>query len=86
LNVLLDVGLLSLVMAIAGARALHLAFHLEQVTSWRDVVALPSGGLSMYGGVLAAMGACWLYFLLGVILLGRGGAGGGLRLQEARRS
>jgi phosphatidylglycerol:prolipoprotein diacylglycerol transferase len=60
-NVLLDVGLLSLVLSIAGARALHVAFHLDRVASWRDAIALSSGGLSMYGGVIAAMGGCWLY-------------------------
>jgi phosphatidylglycerol:prolipoprotein diacylglycerol transferase len=55
-----DVGLIALVSALVGARVLYLALEPEAFTSWRDALAL-SGGLSMYGGVLGAIGACWLY-------------------------
>lgn len=60
-DVMLDISLIALITSILGSRALHVAFHLEQIESWRDVFALSSGGLSMYGGVLAAMGGSWLY-------------------------
>jgi len=60
-DVMLDVGLIALVSALIGARALHLALAPEQLTSWRDALAFSSGGLSMYGGVLGAMGACGIY-------------------------
>jgi phosphatidylglycerol:prolipoprotein diacylglycerol transferase len=60
-DLMVDVGLIALGSALVGARALHLAVHPEQATSWRDALAPSSAGLSMYGGVLAAIGACWLY-------------------------
>lgn len=60
-DVMLDIALLAVVTSILGARALHVLFHPEQIASWRDAVALSGGGLSMYGGVLAAMGTSWLY-------------------------
>jgi phosphatidylglycerol:prolipoprotein diacylglycerol transferase len=60
-EVILDIGLISLVTALVGARALHLATHPAQVSGWREGLTPSGAGLSMYGGVLAAIGACWLY-------------------------
>jgi phosphatidylglycerol:prolipoprotein diacylglycerol transferase len=60
-EVILDVGLISLVTALVGARALHLATQSGQVSGWRDALSPSGAGLSMYGGVLAAIGASWLY-------------------------
>ena len=59
-DVFVDVGLISIASALAGARVLHLALLPAPVASWRDAFNL-SDGLSMYGGVVAAIGACWLY-------------------------
>ena len=60
-DVVFDTSLVIVFAAILGARALYVLFHRDEMRSLLDVVALWSGGLTMYGGVLAAMGASWLY-------------------------
>jgi phosphatidylglycerol:prolipoprotein diacylglycerol transferase len=60
-TVILDVAILSFVASIAGARAFYLLLHPHAVRTWAEALALGSGGLAMYGGVVAAMAACWLY-------------------------
>jgi len=56
-----DTSLVIVFAAIIGARLLYVFFHLKEMRGILDVLALWGGGLTMYGGVLAAMGAAWLY-------------------------
>jgi len=60
-DLVFDTSLVIVFAAILGARAMYVLFHREEMHGILDVVALWSGGLTMYGGVLAAMGASWLY-------------------------
>jgi phosphatidylglycerol:prolipoprotein diacylglycerol transferase len=60
-DLVFDTSLVIVFAAILGARLLYVMFHLEEMHGWVDVVALWSGGLTMYGGVLAAIGASFVY-------------------------
>ena len=56
-----DTSLVIVFAAILGARFMYVLFHLAEMRSFVDVIAVWRGGLTMYGGVLAAMVASWLY-------------------------
>jgi phosphatidylglycerol:prolipoprotein diacylglycerol transferase len=56
-----DVSLVIVFASILGARAMYVLFHRDEIHGLLDAVALWSGGLTMYGGVLLAMGAAWVY-------------------------
>lgn len=56
-----DTALVIVFAAILGARLMYVLFHREDIRSFVDVIAVWRGGLTMYGGVLAAMLAAWLY-------------------------
>jgi phosphatidylglycerol:prolipoprotein diacylglycerol transferase len=58
---IVDVALISFAAAIVGSRLLHLWLNPDPQRTWADVLALSQGGLAMYGGVLLAMAASWLY-------------------------
>lgn len=60
-DLVFDLSLVIVFAAIVGARALYVLFHRDEIDGFVDVVAVWSGGLTMYGGVLAAMGASWVY-------------------------
>ena len=60
-DVVFDTSLVIVFASILGARALYVVFHLEEMSSPLDMIALWSGGLTMYGGVLAAMAAAFYY-------------------------
>src|SRR5262249_26307457 len=56
-----DTSLVIVFSSILGARAMYVLFHRDEMHGIGDMVALWSGGLTMYGGVLAALAASWLY-------------------------
>ena len=56
-----DTALVIVFAAILGARLMYVLFHHAEMHSIVDVLAVWRGGLTMYGGVLAAMAAAWLY-------------------------
>jgi phosphatidylglycerol:prolipoprotein diacylglycerol transferase len=56
-----DTSLVIVFAAILGARFLYVVFHLQDMRSWIDVIAVWGGGLTMYGGVLGALAASWIY-------------------------
>jgi len=56
-----DTALVIVFAAILGARLMYVVFHHAEMHSFVDVIAVWRGGLTMYGGVLAAMAAAWLY-------------------------
>jgi phosphatidylglycerol---prolipoprotein diacylglyceryl transferase len=56
-----DTSLVIVFAAIIGARILYVLFHMQDMHSWVDVVAVWGGGLTMYGGVLGALAASWFY-------------------------
>jgi phosphatidylglycerol:prolipoprotein diacylglycerol transferase len=60
-DLLFDASLVIVFASILGARLMYVLFHRQEMHSLLDVVALWSGGLTMYGGVLAAMGAVWVF-------------------------
>jgi phosphatidylglycerol:prolipoprotein diacylglycerol transferase len=56
-----DASLVIVFAAILGARFLYVLFHRDEMHRVLDVVALWTGGLAMYGGVLAAFLASAVY-------------------------
>jgi phosphatidylglycerol:prolipoprotein diacylglycerol transferase len=60
-DVVFDTSLVIVFAAILGARGMYVLFHRNEMHGWMDALALWSGGLTMYGGVLAAMAASWYY-------------------------
>jgi phosphatidylglycerol:prolipoprotein diacylglycerol transferase len=60
-DLIFDTALVIIFAAILGARLLYVAFHMNEMRGLLDVVSLWSGGLTMYGGVLSAMLAAWIY-------------------------
>ena len=54
-DVVFDTSLVIVFAAILGARGAVRLFHRNEMHRLLDVIALWSGGLTMYGGVLAAM-------------------------------
>jgi phosphatidylglycerol:prolipoprotein diacylglycerol transferase len=56
-----DCALVIVFAAIVGARAMYVLFHHSEVRGILDAIAVWRGGLTMYGGVLAAMGAAWVH-------------------------
>jgi phosphatidylglycerol:prolipoprotein diacylglycerol transferase len=60
-DLVFDTSLVIIFASIIGARLLYVLFHREEMHGVLDVLALWSGGLTMYGGVLAALGAAWFY-------------------------
>jgi len=60
-DLVFDTSLIIVFAAILGARAMYVLFHRHEMHGLVDALALWSGGLTMYGGVLAAMAASWVY-------------------------
>ena len=60
-DLIFDTSLVIIFAAVLGARLMYVVFHLAEMQSWVDVVSLWSGGLTVYGGVLGAMAAAWVY-------------------------
>lgn len=60
-DLVFDTSLVIVFASIIGARLLYVLFHREEMHSVLDVVALWSGGLTLYGGVLAAIAAAWFH-------------------------
>lgn len=56
-EVVFDASLVIVFAAIFGSRLLYVLFHRDEMHRFLDVIALWTGGLSMYGGVLAAFAA-----------------------------
>jgi len=56
-----DCALVIVFAAIIGARLMYVVFHTSEVHGIVDAIAVWRGGLTMYGGVLAAMGAAWVH-------------------------
>jgi phosphatidylglycerol:prolipoprotein diacylglycerol transferase len=56
-----DTALVIVFASIVGARLMYVLFHREEMSSLLDLVAVWRGGLAMYGGVIAAMGAAFWY-------------------------
>lgn len=56
-----DTSLVIVFASVIGARLMYVLFHRAEVHSFIDVIAVWRGGLTMYGGVLAAMAAAWFY-------------------------
>ena len=60
-EVVFDASLVIVFAAIFGARLLYVLFHRDEMHRFLDVFALWTGGLAMYGGVLAAFAASAIY-------------------------
>jgi phosphatidylglycerol:prolipoprotein diacylglycerol transferase len=60
-DLVFDTALVIIFAAVIGARLMYVVFHVSEMKSVLDVVSLWSGGLTMYGGVLGAMAAAWVY-------------------------
>lgn len=61
----LDLFQIIILAAIVGARILFVVFHLDLYEDrWWRVFALWEGGLTLYGGLLLAIAAAWLYLRL----------------------
>lgn len=60
-DLVFDSSLVIVLASIVGARFMYVVFHREEMESWIDVIAVWRGGLTMYGGVLAAMAAAYVY-------------------------
>lgn len=56
-----DTSLVIVFASIIGARLMYVLFHRAEMNSFIDLIAVWRGGLTMYGGVLAAIGAAWFY-------------------------
>jgi phosphatidylglycerol:prolipoprotein diacylglycerol transferase len=54
-----DTSLVIVFAAIIGARLMYVVFHGDEIHTLFDVIAVWRGGLTMYGGVIAAMLAAW---------------------------
>ena len=61
----IDLFQIIILAAIIGARILFVVFHLDLYRGrWWSMLAVWEGGLTLYGGLLLAMGASWLYLRL----------------------
>jgi len=60
-DLVFDTSLVIVFASILGARAMYVLYHRDEMHGFIDMIALWSGGLTMLGGVLAAMGAAWVY-------------------------
>ncbi len=49
---LLDVGIVSILFGIVGARAYYVLFNLDNYTSFADMLNIRDGGLAIYGGLI----------------------------------
>jgi phosphatidylglycerol:prolipoprotein diacylglycerol transferase len=58
---IVDVSFGIVLASIVGSRLMYVVFHREEIASFLDVIAVWKGGMTMYGGVLAAMAVSWLY-------------------------
>jgi phosphatidylglycerol:prolipoprotein diacylglycerol transferase len=58
---IVDVSFAIVLASVVGSRLMYAVFHLEEMHSIIDVIAVWKGGMTMYGGVLAAMGMSWVY-------------------------
>lgn len=58
---LLDALIVALPAAIIGARLYYVLFNLDAYDSILDAINIRSGGLAIHGGVIAAVGAFWIY-------------------------
>jgi phosphatidylglycerol:prolipoprotein diacylglycerol transferase len=60
-DLVFDTSLVIVFASIVGARLMYVLFHRGEMHGLLDYLALWNGGLTMYGGVLAGMGASWVY-------------------------
>jgi phosphatidylglycerol:prolipoprotein diacylglycerol transferase len=60
-DLVFDTSLVIVFASILGSRLMYVVFHRGEMQTWIDLVAVWRGGLTMYGGVLAAMGAALVY-------------------------
>lgn len=60
-DILLDALIIALPCAIVGARLYYVLFNLNTYSSIWDALNIRQGGLAIHGGVLAAVGAFWIY-------------------------
>jgi phosphatidylglycerol:prolipoprotein diacylglycerol transferase len=60
-DLVFDTSLVIVFASILGARLMYVVYHRGEMHGLLDYLALWNGGLTMYGGVLAAMGAAWVY-------------------------
>ena len=60
-DLVFDTSLVIVFASILGSRLMYVLFHRSEMQTWIDLVAVWRGGLTMYGGVLAAMGAALVY-------------------------
>lgn len=58
---IVDVAFAIVLASIIGSRLMYVLFHREEIGGFIDVIAVWKGGMTMYGGVLAAMAVSWLY-------------------------
>jgi phosphatidylglycerol:prolipoprotein diacylglycerol transferase len=58
---IVDVSFAIVLASVVGSRLMYVLFHREELHGFIDVIAVWKGGMTMYGGVLAAMGISWLY-------------------------
>jgi phosphatidylglycerol:prolipoprotein diacylglycerol transferase len=56
---IVDVSFAIVLASVVGARLLYVLFHRGEMGGLLDVVAVWKGGMTMYGGVLAAMAVAW---------------------------
>ena len=56
---ILDLVFAVLVSSIIGVRVLYVATHLDYYDPWYRIFFLWDGGMTLYGGILAAMGTVW---------------------------
>ena len=61
-DMIMDLSLIIIVSAIAGARVFYVLFHLkEYFRNPLGIFSLWEGGLNMYGGLLFAIAASWIF-------------------------
>jgi phosphatidylglycerol:prolipoprotein diacylglycerol transferase len=60
---ILDLSVYIIVAAIIGSRLAYIAFHLSEYRSILDMFALWQGGATLYGGLLLAVAASYLFSL-----------------------
>lgn len=57
-----DLSTLIFVASIIGVRLFHVMTHVDQYSdNWRRVFYLNEGGLTLYGGLIAAVAASWIF-------------------------
>ncbi|NIO00885.1 MAG: prolipoprotein diacylglyceryl transferase [Candidatus Latescibacteria bacterium] len=58
---ILDISVYIILTAVVGSRLLYVAFHLDEYRNFLDMFALWEGGATLYGGLLLAILASYIY-------------------------